>query len=186
MNYSKVQQVLRDGEKDTEDYATEIAKLQSRIISIQQKKDRLEVHLRAYASLIAPVRRLPDDVLREVFKYDCSEPCKLFLLRIRDGPLKVGAVCSHWRSIVVSTPSLWSRISLRVGLEPFSSTCHVLQLFLDRSKQVALELVVNFFCSDGIFQEDPAFRAIASEAHRWTKLSVHGSLYPVSSKTSWY
>ncbi|KAE9401964.1 hypothetical protein BT96DRAFT_817190, partial [Gymnopus androsaceus JB14] len=142
MYYStEVEQVLRDGEKDMGDYAAEIANLQSRILSIQGKKDRLEAHLRAYASLVAPIRRVPDEILGEIFEYYCSSPCALYLNGTGNGPLIVSAVCSHWRSIVHSTPSLWSRISLRLG--PESAPRSILQLFLDRSKEVPLELVVD-------------------------------------------
>ncbi|KAJ3865093.1 hypothetical protein EV359DRAFT_18274, partial [Lentinula novae-zelandiae] len=91
----QVQQVLSEGEKDLKDYDTEIARLQARVLFFERKKDRLQAHLSDCTSLISSIRRLPDDVLRIIFDY---HPC---------GPLIPGAVCSHWRSIVLSTPSLW-------------------------------------------------------------------------------
>ncbi|KAE9402964.1 hypothetical protein BT96DRAFT_815774, partial [Gymnopus androsaceus JB14] len=104
---SKIQQVLADGEKDLEDYASQIVFLQSRILTIETEMEFLRDQLQSCKSLVAPIRRVPDDVLRLIWEL-CGEP--FFGKYRRTRPLRLGAVCSHWRSVIMSTPSLWATI----------------------------------------------------------------------------
>ncbi|KAE9390778.1 hypothetical protein BT96DRAFT_832951, partial [Gymnopus androsaceus JB14] len=105
LDRAKVEKVLQDGEKDLEDFATEILRLQSRILFIERQRDCLKCHLKDYGSLISPVRRLPNYILRVVFGYYNELHKSSTLERLR-----IAGVCSHWRSIIMSTPSFWSRI----------------------------------------------------------------------------
>lgn len=170
LDRSKVEQVLNDGEKDLEEFSTEILRLQSRLMFLEHRRDRLQSHLRAYCSLISPIRRLPDDVLRVVFGHHCSDESS------GHRPLLVGAVCSHWRYIALSTPLLWSRINFRIHKE-CTPALPLLQLSLDLSKEVALELNLSFFWTTDRQAQlaHPACLVIASQAHRWKKLTLKGS-----------
>ncbi|KAE9390779.1 hypothetical protein BT96DRAFT_796016, partial [Gymnopus androsaceus JB14] len=103
-------QLLKDGEKDLGDFSAEISRLQSRILFLERKRGRLEARLKEYASLISPIRRLPDDILSVLFEQYCIDSEQQFPTL---GPFKLSAVCSHWRSIVLSNPSIWSRITFR-------------------------------------------------------------------------
>ncbi|KIM30836.1 hypothetical protein M408DRAFT_34889, partial [Serendipita vermifera MAFF 305830] len=48
---------------------------------------------------LSPVRRLPAETLSKIFVFICEETW--------DAPLILGAVCSQWRSILLSTPRAW-------------------------------------------------------------------------------
>ncbi|KAK7451273.1 hypothetical protein VKT23_012613 [Stygiomarasmius scandens] len=96
-------------------------------------------------------------------------------------------VCSRWRDIALSNPSLWSRIELREPLDDtadkiISSLQHLVELYLTRSRQSPLDLVIEF--TNYIFQYtevvelpkekyDVCLRLLSiynlffTEAHRW-------------------
>lgn len=58
-------------------------------------------HTRAY---ISPIRRLPTDLLREVFMKNFEDyPCCAWVL---------AAVCTMWRRLALCTPRLWTKVSL--------------------------------------------------------------------------
>ncbi|KAJ3904716.1 hypothetical protein F5879DRAFT_45831 [Lentinula edodes] len=167
INRSQVQQVLSEGEKDLKDYDMEIARLQARVLFFERKKDRLQAHLSDCASLISSIRRLPDDILRIIFDYHAC------------GPLIPGAVCSHWRAIVLSTPSLWSQITFLFDTRrPSAVTTNALQLYLDRSKESALHMgifVSHFGTGQPLsidYFEHQAFQYLATHAHRWKTLGL--------------
>ncbi|KAJ3891597.1 hypothetical protein GG344DRAFT_76785 [Lentinula edodes] len=169
INRSQVQQVLSEGEKDLKDYDTEIARLQARVLFFERKKDRLQAHLSDCTSLISSIRRLPDDILRIIFDYHACRP------------LILGAVCSHWRAIVLSTPSLWSQITFLFDSDtgrPLAMTTNALQLYLDRSKESALhmEIFVSHFGAGQPLSidyfEHQAFQYLATHAHRWKTLGL--------------
>ncbi|KAJ7780860.1 hypothetical protein DFH07DRAFT_696173, partial [Mycena maculata] len=45
-----------------------------------------------------PVLTLPDEIVSEIF-LDCLPVCR--------SPMKLGQICSQWRDIAVSSPTLW-------------------------------------------------------------------------------
>ncbi|KAJ7195904.1 hypothetical protein GGX14DRAFT_674116 [Mycena pura] len=76
-------------------------KLQNAVIDeeIAQITARL-ASLKAYKNSIAPISRLPTELLVEIF------------LRLPDLPCKIMNVCRHWHAISSATPALWTRIEL--------------------------------------------------------------------------
>ena len=64
------------------------------------------------ATLLSPIRRLPPELLGEIFcyclphDYDKNGAHKAVMLPSH--------VCSHWRDVALSTPTLWTNIVLRV------------------------------------------------------------------------
>ena len=71
---------------------------------LEEQRVNLEEEISSTQAFVAPVRRLPDDVLREVFweEFDISTSCCWTL----------SAVCSRWRRLVLGMPRLWSKVRL--------------------------------------------------------------------------
>ncbi len=137
-----------------------------------------------FSSTLAPIRRLPSDVLRSVFGETKSDldgwgssydrPTISFM----QDTLTLGQVCASWRDIVVSSPELWSHIkimfpSLTVdnpGPSPF------LKPTLTLSGQHPLDIR---FMLDGDTSSGEAIEALSSllrERHRWRSTSLQLSL----------
>ncbi|KAE9390777.1 hypothetical protein BT96DRAFT_1001981 [Gymnopus androsaceus JB14] len=159
LDRSKVEQVLKDGEKDLEEFSTEILRLQSRLMFLEHRRDRLQSHLRAYGSLISPF----SDIIAAT-NLQATGHCSSALFA------PIGDI------FALSTPLLWSRINFRIHKE-CTPALPLLQLSLDLSKEVALELNLSFFwTSDRQAQlAHPACLVIASQAHRWKKLTLKGN-----------
>jgi hypothetical protein len=72
------------------------------IAQLQKEKEELEKkveHLQAY---VAPIRRLPEELVREMFGWAFkAHPCAAWVL---------SAVCVSWRRLAVGTPILWSKV----------------------------------------------------------------------------
>ncbi|KDQ49582.1 hypothetical protein JAAARDRAFT_63644 [Jaapia argillacea MUCL 33604] len=62
-------------------------------------------------SALAPVRRLPTDLLQEIFL--CCLTDTYTRPNLQSAPLLLCQVCFSWRSLCLSTPQLWSSIDLR-------------------------------------------------------------------------
>ncbi|PBK93409.1 hypothetical protein ARMGADRAFT_889701, partial [Armillaria gallica] len=71
------------------------------------RRDRAEVeeYIKQKKSLLAPIRRLPPELLCAVFKeaIKAEDPTSL---------LRIALVCTYWRRLALSTHSLWSTITL--------------------------------------------------------------------------
>ncbi|KAK0192002.1 hypothetical protein F5146DRAFT_487303 [Armillaria mellea] len=65
-----------------------------------------------YQSSLAPIRRLPVEILGIVFEEACTLPTFGVDSPVTF-PMTLSSVCFHWRSICLSTPSVWSNITAR-------------------------------------------------------------------------
>nr|GAT46397.1 predicted protein [Mycena chlorophos] len=79
----------------------------------QMEADRETLHwcIEACRSLVAPIRRLPDEILAEILVHVPRLPNPLLSVT-QPHLLRLAAVCSRWRSIVYATPALWQRLTI--------------------------------------------------------------------------
>src|ERR1700729_4648142 len=62
------------------------------------------------ATLLSPVRRLPPELLGEIFRY-CL-PHDYHEKGAHNAVMLPSHVCKHWRDVALSTPPLWTNILL--------------------------------------------------------------------------
>jgi hypothetical protein len=79
-----------------------IAESQCAISLLQREKDVIESQVRDLEAYLAPIRRLPEELLREVFSWSFdSHPCAAWVL---------SAVCRNWRRLAIGMPRIWSKV----------------------------------------------------------------------------
>ncbi|KAF8643144.1 hypothetical protein AX16_009188 [Volvariella volvacea WC 439] len=88
-----------------------IASLKTQLYTLQQKRSSLSLHIDRHRALIAPIRRLPRDVLREIFTR-CLPTDHFALMKTTEAPLLLGRICSTWRQVAMTTPDLWTSIHI--------------------------------------------------------------------------
>ncbi|KAJ7727356.1 hypothetical protein B0H16DRAFT_1331633, partial [Mycena metata] len=84
--------------------AEQTAKI-SKITELVEQRDREPIP----ASALAPIRRLPVELLAAIFSLTIRDADSLFpndVKHFRDA-YRVSHICSEWRQIAVSTPQLW-------------------------------------------------------------------------------
>jgi len=89
------------------------------IMKMTEEKIQLEEDEVATRSYLSPARRLPAELLREIFlwHFEGHEACAWVL----------AAVCSSWRSLALRTPKLWAKVSILVivgSLSSYRGTLH--------------------------------------------------------------
>ncbi|KAJ7160071.1 hypothetical protein C8R46DRAFT_1106880 [Mycena filopes] len=89
----------------------EIAKLQEALDKLAKEQESLAAYVDAHKALLSPVRRLPLDVLQEIF-LACAPSHRNCVMSASEAPVLLGRVCSSWRAIAYSTPRLWARIHI--------------------------------------------------------------------------
>ncbi|KAF8213950.1 hypothetical protein K438DRAFT_1802613 [Mycena galopus ATCC 62051] len=135
--------------------AEELARIDAQInemeITLGQLKEQrasLKRPIDAHRALISPIRRIPQDVLLEIFGA-CLPSEHNALIDPAEAPLVLGRICRHWRSVAYSTPMLWSSIHipslnyLRVPPGHLLRLERVVEAWLERSGTCALS--VSFF-----------------------------------------
>ncbi|KAE9410689.1 hypothetical protein BT96DRAFT_846380 [Gymnopus androsaceus JB14] len=113
---SEVAQLLKDTEKDIEDYSAEIARLETKIRSICNEVDFLQHYVEPWGrSILSPIRKLPLEVLHLIFVF-CGlggntvnfPECASFMMR--QPAWAVSSTCVKWRGVALSCKHLWSSI----------------------------------------------------------------------------
>ncbi|KAF7373733.1 hypothetical protein MSAN_00584400 [Mycena sanguinolenta] len=150
----------------------EIAILQKSIDKLVKERVNLASYVEAHSALISPVRRLPLDVIENIF-VACLPTRRNCVMSATEAPILLGRICSAWRTISLTTPRLWASLHI---VEPPSagSTVHTHKMtqrlnnaktWLGRSGQCPLSISLQ--CA----REDRAttqfIQAVIPFAARW-------------------
>ncbi|KAF9256303.1 hypothetical protein L218DRAFT_881930, partial [Marasmius fiardii PR-910] len=95
-------------------YQTEINKLKVAIHLLETRRDALSVSVARYRSLLSPIYRMPTEILTHIFSFCCDEN----VISPGYGPpavMTLSAVCESWREVALTTPRLWSCMSIKEG-----------------------------------------------------------------------
>ncbi|KAJ7742570.1 hypothetical protein B0H16DRAFT_1563008 [Mycena metata] len=99
----------------------------------------------AHRALLSPARRLPLDVLQEIF-VACMPSHRNCVMSAQETPVLLGRICSSWRDISLSTPRLWSRLHIaepqdRESLSlKFAQRFENIKMWLGRSGECPLSI----------------------------------------------
>ncbi|KAL1753517.1 hypothetical protein FB107DRAFT_292361 [Schizophyllum commune] len=175
--------ILSDAEAELVDQS--IARLDERLEEMDDEVDDLEALIaqirdgqRALRSLcrvqrayLAPVRKLPPEILSIIFKM-CYDDEPVDLSRKRCEPLILSAVCKTWRDTIRDLHSAWTAFELGSAREvKHSSVLARLRAFLENSGDLPLQHCVRFemvTASVTDLQRLQLLDAIIDHSHRWT------------------
>lgn len=132
---------------------------------MQSERRRVAKILQEHRSLIAPIRRLPVEVLSKVFL--CGD---LASFDESKGPLLFAVVCNRWRSVAISTQALWSSIDFEVKylIPPLK----IIHLWLARSGSHPLNILWPnpYNGHDDSAARQAVFVALLSHQSRWREI----------------
>ncbi|KAJ7718278.1 hypothetical protein B0H16DRAFT_1797754 [Mycena metata] len=122
----------------------EIQRLQSLLEQVTAQRDRLNVFVDAHLALISPIRRLPDDIVAEIFKATLPTDRNV-MMSSAEAPLLLSSVFQVWRRLALSTPRLWAsfHIVIPASEAELPHLGETTSLWLSRSG--ALPLSVSLF-----------------------------------------
>ncbi|KAJ7693087.1 hypothetical protein B0H17DRAFT_509260 [Mycena rosella] len=91
------------------------------------------------SSRLAPVRRVPPELLSAIFRgvFLSNPPITLG----STSPSPISAVSSHWRAVAVSTPHIWTDFA--ISILGGQNTLRTLELYLTRSHSVEIVLRIR-------------------------------------------
>ncbi|KAE9400643.1 hypothetical protein BT96DRAFT_818902, partial [Gymnopus androsaceus JB14] len=91
----------------------ELGQINSKILQLKQelqalatRRSTIRSFIRSHNALLSPMRRLPAEVLSEIF-FHCLPTDRNPVRSIKEAPLLFTRVCSRWRSIALESPRLW-------------------------------------------------------------------------------
>ena len=120
------------------------------------------------------VRQLPPDVTSTIFEF-CLPDSTKFLPYTKEDlsiPLSLGAICSYWRDIAWSTPSLWSSLVVRIPRKHVPSiVIGIVKEWLARSGQLPLSIrILSKFNNNTV---SALAEIINQYSTRWSDLDLY-------------
>lgn len=165
----KIKSSISKTETDLRRCNEEIECLQVQIIALENEKRLIERNAVGYTSLLAPIRKLPSELLQQIFLFVCDDNFISDCFRIP--PATLVQVCSSWKNLASSAHRLWSIITLVVS-DRFSPDAWVaLELLLEKSGSVPLDLniTINHMAT---FSASSSLDMLVRQSRRWSRLEL--------------
>ncbi|KAJ6573521.1 hypothetical protein DFH09DRAFT_1152034 [Mycena vulgaris] len=154
----------------------DIADLREALEKLADERERLCAYVDAHKALISPVRRLPLDIIHEIF-IACIPTHRNCVMSAVEAPVLLGRICSSWRTISLSTPRLWSKLHVVEPTPPHFAVSTLFEeklaqrldttkMWLGRSGQCPLSISVNATASDTGFAAQ-IIQALLPFKSRW-------------------
>ncbi|KAJ7036638.1 hypothetical protein C8F04DRAFT_1257864 [Mycena alexandri] len=177
-----VDSIISQTESSMERVDDEITRLRQRLAQLEDRKTALSLHLARNKAILSPLRRMPPELLLEIFSW--TLPSILFLRRqdqfdVTDVPWILGHISSNWRAVALSSPSLWSVVAVNytgaLGNPLTAYPLAMLETQLARAQKLKIHFYASAASDDGAQTE--IFKFLAAQSSRWEELSI--SLTPV-------
>ncbi|KAJ6515541.1 hypothetical protein C8R45DRAFT_1140019 [Mycena sanguinolenta] len=168
INYTPTDEEVRHIRIDLISRAEELARIEERLRELSSQRDQLQVYIDSHKALISSPRRLPPDIVREIFV--ACVPTKMnAVMSVEKAPLLLCQICSLWRTVALSMPILWS--SLHVPFDfvlSHKSRALAVTKWLQRSATRPLSLSICFDrCSSNDSSRKKLLKCLAKSSPRW-------------------
>ncbi|KAJ7592820.1 hypothetical protein C8J56DRAFT_885906 [Mycena floridula] len=151
----------------------EISRLTAAIDKLVLEREKLQSNVAVYKAILAPIRLLPEDMLREIF-VNCLPSNKAAATTIKDAPLLLGRICHSWRELALSTPDLWASIHVQISHQFDSSRvkrlCDEAHAWISRSGTCPLTIGVT--CSNRDSVANNFLNSLTKLSKRWRSIDI--------------
>ncbi|KAJ7736824.1 hypothetical protein B0H16DRAFT_109320 [Mycena metata] len=186
-------EILSSSPVELERYDAEILRLRAVLAKTERDRAFIEDYSRLCRCTLAPIRRVPSEILVEIFTLFLPEVWDTFILE--DAPagevpedvlgraanvdlLRISQVCPRWYRLVMGTPSLWSAMDLVFYGDLHDRMIGVLSSSLERGGNTPLDVRLR---SDGFDRRhEPALDVLVRCSPRWRDISVDLQSLPLS------
>lgn len=83
-----------------------VARLLAAADDARAERDTLQTFIDCHKVILSPVRRIPPEIISEIFLHTCGYRYDVF--NSREGPWVLGQICSRWRAVALNCSTIWS------------------------------------------------------------------------------
>ncbi|KAK0187670.1 hypothetical protein F5146DRAFT_721237 [Armillaria mellea] len=135
---------------------------------LNERLDALTQYVTHCRSLFAPIRRLPRDVLEDIFADVPGSADNI--LDIRSAPWLLAHICYPWRDTVFTTPLLWANIS--ICPQYARGKASMLDAHLQLSGECPLDISYSFPTFAESEDEVEIFSLILQHSTQWKRVQI--------------
>ncbi|KAF5371129.1 hypothetical protein D9758_004196 [Tetrapyrgos nigripes] len=138
---SQIQSVIQSAEHTLKRYDAEIIALTDleTLATLEKQRADLQNDLRRHHAMVSAIRKLPFEILGEIFSWCCAQGLIIGENEVLTPALALSQTCSSWRTVALDTSKLWSNMSLNIEC----AQSPLVNLHLLRAKSAPLTLEVK-------------------------------------------
>ena len=148
----------------------EISQVREVLVELRRKRKVLHKFTVEHSAFLAPIRRLPPEILTYTFAL-CLPKYKKLCFDSDQAPTLIGQVCAGWRQIALSTQYLWSSMTVTCPASPNES---LVKTWLSRATSSPLSIRLNAENHDlpAVKRMRPAIAQLVQYCDRWKHLEI--------------
>ncbi|KAL0068401.1 hypothetical protein AAF712_004479 [Marasmius tenuissimus] len=112
LEIGQIEELLIQPTQELNRLNSEIHHLRSTLGYLLSQREKLQSFVNSHRALISPIRRLPPEVLSEIFVHCLQDKDRNPTRSVTEAPLLLTFVCRRWREIALSTARLWRGIHI--------------------------------------------------------------------------
>ncbi|KAF5310682.1 hypothetical protein D9619_007938 [Psilocybe cf. subviscida] len=122
----------------------------------------------------SPIRRVPDDILQEIFMTCLPFDTNPTLISVKKAPILLTHVCRRWKNLAFSTASLWSHFSIPLYSykPPYIEVIRAVQEWLARSNKCTLNLSFARHITPNPQRNEAIHKSLISQSYRWDTIDM--------------
>ncbi|KAJ6599303.1 hypothetical protein DFH09DRAFT_1303817 [Mycena vulgaris] len=167
-----IRALLSESLKSLDEMDAEITRLRATLAKLVQQREQIWADISAHQAIITPARRLPRDIIQEIF-VACLPTDRNSVIVLSDAPILLGQICSAWRVIALSTPCLWSSLHVVIPgkVDKVRRVSETIKVWLSRSGALPLSItVVMSRTFDDTVSATEIFAALSLFSRRWNNI----------------
>lgn len=161
-----------DGRDHLKKLEMEITEARETLRALIEQRDRTQQDLSDYAAVLHPVRRLPNEILSEIFTV-CHEIHEILKQTTQMEPVSwdLSQTSSRWRMIALSNSRLWSSIDLlvRADMDPRKIYSQTFLLGLQLQRSSTSPLILSLTCFPHVSIHHPTIQMLLPSSQRWQR-----------------
>ncbi|KAL1702250.1 hypothetical protein EV121DRAFT_210482 [Schizophyllum commune] len=172
----RIGQTIAQTDESLAEIGAKVKELMDLVAQLHEGERELKALRSVQQAYLAPVRKLPPEILSIIFKMYCGDK-SVDLLQKRCPPLILSSVCKVWRDTILGLHSVWNHFEFStygiVSESKFRRLLNRLRAFLEYSGDLPLRHCVTFsldtFSARDSKRTQP-LDLLIEHAHRWTEV----------------
>ncbi|KAJ6530866.1 hypothetical protein DFH09DRAFT_994439, partial [Mycena vulgaris] len=166
-----IRAVLSDTGARLADIEREMSRLRDRLRQLEDERSVMSIYHAQNRAILSPLRRMPPEVLGEIFSWTLPtlRPTLRRGFDVNDSPWVLTHICSRWRAIAISTPTLWSLLTIKCSDKQTDSLA-MAKTHIERAHMLQIH-----FWGEEINPVGPQiemFRFLAEYSPRWEEFRI--------------
>ncbi|KAE9405249.1 hypothetical protein BT96DRAFT_346395 [Gymnopus androsaceus JB14] len=184
---AELESFLVKPEQELSQLESEITRLQDILGGLLAERERAQAFIKPHRVLMSPVRRLPAEILGEMF-VRCLPTARNPVRSLNEVPLLLTTICQNWRHVAFSTAPLWKalHISFSSRMMKLAATDSAVQgtftrreygimQWLNRSGSLPLSISLAVVGNQYHYQNPTTtsfFRMLMTYSHRFGEIDI--------------